>query len=99
MPTSVLTLQTTERKHKFRLPSLKRRRTPTSSEESSRNSSLELERDQVQSYSMKRSSSSPQNLPKGWDIAYDKALAESYYVNETENIIQFDSPLEVVKKS
>ncbi|VEU23056.1 DEKNAAC104199 [Brettanomyces naardenensis] len=37
-------------------------------------------------------------LPDEWEVRYDPVLSEYYYVNMKENIIQFDSPLEVMKR-
>lgn len=38
-------------------------------------------------------------LPIGWELRYDTILCQYYYVNLSENLVQFDSPLEVLKHS
>ena len=37
-----------------------------------------------------------EKLPSDWELRYDTMLCQFYYVNNTENIVQFDSPLEVL---
>lgn len=37
-----------------------------------------------------------EKLPSDWELRYDTMLCQFYYVNTTENIVQFDSPLEVL---
>ncbi|QOU20250.1 hypothetical protein BRETT_004904 [Brettanomyces bruxellensis] len=36
-------------------------------------------------------------MPNGWEIRYDPVLSEYYYLNKKQGIVQFDSPLEVVR--
>lgn len=36
-------------------------------------------------------------LPINWELRYDTILCQFYYVNIKDNIVQFDSPLEVIK--
>ncbi|QPG74278.1 hypothetical protein FOA43_001603 [Brettanomyces nanus] len=40
-----------------------------------------------------------QGLPSGWELRYDPVLSEYYYINDKDSILQFDSPLEVVKRN
>jgi hypothetical protein len=37
------------------------------------------------------------DLPPNWELRYDTILCQFYYINVEENIVQFDSPLEVVQ--
>lgn len=37
-----------------------------------------------------------EKLPADWELRYDTILCQFYYVNTKENIVQFDSPLEVI---
>lgn len=37
-----------------------------------------------------------QKLPGAWELRYDTILCQFYYINKLENVIQFDSPLEVI---
>lgn len=48
-------------------------------------------------YSYFSPSSSQGKLPVGWELRYDTILCEYYYVNESKNLVQFDSPLEVLQ--
>jgi hypothetical protein len=41
-------------------------------------------------------STSPYKLPPDWELRYDTILCQFYYINVKENIIQFDSPIEVI---
>lgn len=40
---------------------------------------------------------SQSKLSNEWQVRYDPSLSEYYYVNLKDNIVQFDSPLEVVR--
>lgn len=77
-----------------------------SSPESSLSSSPNMVKDLSSYYSSSSSSSTNlindtkpmEQLPPDWELRYDTLLCQFYYVNTVENIVQFDSPLEVIKR-
>ncbi|KAG0682247.1 hypothetical protein C6P40_000267 [Pichia californica] len=50
------------------------------------------------SESLINNNQSNEKLPLHWELRYDTILCQFYYLNTNDNTVQFDSPLEVLKR-